>query len=155
MTELRRLLAALGPAETGPELRPAPGLDRLEGLVEPLRSLGVTVALRREEDAAVTVPAGVSLSAFRIVQEAVTNIVRHAGARRVEVLVRAGPAAVELSVVDDGRGSGSRETLELGGGRGIAGMRERAAMLGGSLDAGPRPGGGFQVRARLPLAVPR
>lgn len=192
MAELRRLLAALGPApesvvarparpgsrpaavDPGPaasERRPAPGLDRLDDLVGPVRALGLAVDLRHERVTAAPVPAGVGLSAYRIVQEALTNTVRHARARRVEVVVRADDTAVEVSVVDDGQGctgvrgctgrqgctgvQGCADGPVNGGGRGIAGMRERAALLGGSLDAGPRPEGGFGVRAVLPLEATR
>ena len=97
-------------------------------------------------------PAGVDLSAYRIVQEALTNTLRHADASRAEVTIRAGSDLLELEILDDGRGGGLvGETA----GRGIAGMRERTAMLGGTLDAGPAPGGGFRVHARLPLEAGR
>ncbi len=82
-------------------------------------------------------------------QEALTNTLRHAGATRAEVTVRSAPGMLELDVLDDGRGGTPPSTD--GGGRGIAGMRERATMLGGTLDAGPLPEGGFRVHARLPL----
>jgi signal transduction histidine kinase len=130
--ELRRLLAG-----------EQPGLDRLGELAEPLRAAGLDVEISVSGDA----PAGVEGSAYRIVQEALTNTLRHAGARRAEVVVRASDGTLELDVRDDGRGGG----FDDGAGRGIAGMRERAALLGGTLDAGPMPGGGFRVHARLPL----
>jgi signal transduction histidine kinase len=95
------------------------------------------------------VPAGVDLSAFRIVQEALTNTLRHARATRAEVTVRYGDGALELDVRDDGRGSVVADAN--GTGRGLVGMRERAALLGGTLEAGPMPGGGYRVHARLPL----
>jgi signal transduction histidine kinase len=106
------------------------------------------VELHREgaEDA---LPAGVDLSAYRIVQEALTNTLRHAGASRAAVTVRSAPGLLELDVLDDGHGGGA--PAGDGAGRGIAGMRERATMLGGTLDAGPLPEGGFRVHARLPL----
>ncbi|WP_406311268.1 histidine kinase [Streptosporangium sp. NBC_01639] len=146
--ELRRLLAVVRPG-TGDEPLPQPGLDRLGELVEPFRAAGLEVAVRREGAAAL--PAGIDLSAYRIVQEALTNTLRHAGADRAEVTVRAASGMLELDILDDGRGGVSAG----GAGHGIAGMRERAAMLGGTLDAGPLPGGGFRVRARLPLGVLR
>jgi signal transduction histidine kinase len=152
MAELRRLLAALGPSQAAGPPGPAPNLDAIDGLLPPLRELGLTVELRREGDQEVMVPAGVALSAFRIVQEALTNTVRHAHARRVEVRISTGATALELSVTDDGRGFADLAELELG--RGIPGMRERVRMLSGSLDIGPAPGGGFRVRARLPLEAP-
>ena len=152
LAELRRLLAAVRTqAEAdadGEPAHPQPGLDRLGELAAPLRAAGLEVALHREgdEDA---VPAGVDLSAYRIVQEALTNTLRHAGASRAEVTVRSEPGMLELDVLDDGHG-GTGPAPD-GGGRGIAGMRERATMLGGTLDAGPLPEGGFRVHARLPL----
>jgi signal transduction histidine kinase len=103
----------------------------------------------RREGAERPLPAGVDLSAYRIVQEALTNTLRHAGATRAEVTVRVDPDVLELRVLDDGRGDG--QTGREGSGYGIMGMRERAAMLGGTLEAGPQPGGGFRVEARLPL----
>ena len=148
LAELRRLLAAVRPEADGEPAHPQPGLDRLGELAAPLRAAGLEVALKREDDAG-ALPAGVDLSAYRIVQEALTNTLRHAGASRAEVTVRCVPGMLELDVLDDGRG-GASPTAD-GGGRGIAGMRERATMLGGTLDAGPLPEGGFRVHARLPL----
>jgi signal transduction histidine kinase len=146
LVELRRLLAAVRPEDD--PTHPQPGLDRLGDLAEPLRAAGLEVALRREGPVAGRLPAGVDLSAYRIVQEALTNTLRHAGASRAEVTVRASAGMLELDILDDGRGGAP--TAE-GAGRGIAGMRERTAMLGGTLDAGPLPAGGFRVHARLPL----
>jgi signal transduction histidine kinase len=102
----------------------------------------------RQEGTADRLPAAVDLSAYRIVQEALTNTLRHAGASRADVTVRSGPAGVEVDVVDNGRGSAAGID---GAGRGIVGMRERAAVVGGTLDAAPLPTGGFRVHARLPL----
>ncbi|WP_433269471.1 sensor histidine kinase [Actinosynnema sp. CS-041913] len=137
LDELRRLLA-----EVRPDVH---GLGRLDELVAPLRAAGLRVEVRRDGD--LRVPAGVDLSAYRIVQEALTNTLRHARASWAEVVVRNDSGVLEVDVRDDGRGG-------VGGvGRGIAGMRERAAVLGGTVDAGPLPGGGFRVHARLPLAV--
>jgi signal transduction histidine kinase len=130
--ELRRLLAG-----------EQPGLDRLGELAEPLRAAGLEVEIVVDAGAS----AGVEGSAYRIVQEALTNTLRHAGASRAEVVVRACDGALELDVRDDGRGG----AFDDGAGRGIAGMRERAALLGGTLDVGPLEGGGFGVHARLPL----
>jgi signal transduction histidine kinase len=160
MAELRRLLTAIGPSgETGDgRLAPAPGLDRIAELAGPLRAAGLAVDVRREDDGPVTVPPGVGLSAYRIVQEALTNALRHAEASRVEVRVRTDENGVEVSVQDDGQGglaATASHGAGHGAGRGIAGMRERAAILGGTLEVGPRPGGGFGVRALLPLQVPR
>jgi signal transduction histidine kinase len=151
LAELRRLLSAVRPGLDEPS-GPQPGLDRLDELAEPLRAGGLTVVVRREGPAT-TLPAGVDVSAYRIVQEALTNTVRHARATRAEVTVRYGPDAVELDVRDDGRSTQSGGAN--GSGHGIAGMRERAALLGGTLEAGPLPGGGYRVHARLPLEPAR
>ena len=145
LAELRRLLAAVHQGAGGEPDGPQPGLDRLAELAAPLRAAGLQVDLRRE--AAGPLATGVDLSAYRIVQEALTNTLRHAGATRAEVVVQESSGVLELDVRDDGGGGGA----EGGGGRGIAGMRERAALLGGTLEAGPLPGGGFRVHARLPL----
>jgi signal transduction histidine kinase len=147
--ELRRLLAAVRPGAEGGSPPPEPGLERLGELVAPLRAAGLEVAVRRE-GAAGPLPAGIDRCAYRIVQEALTNTLRHAGATRAVVTVRATPEALELDVLDDGRG-GTATAAGNGAGRGIAGMRERAATLGGSVQAGPLPDGGFRVHARLPL----
>jgi len=95
-------------------------------------------------------PAAVDQAAYRILRESITNAIRHAGPARMVVSVGYGPGGLELVVADDGRGPHDSDNAE-GAGRGIAGMRERAGLLGGELTAGRRPGGGFQVRARLPL----
>ncbi len=148
LRELRLLLAA---ARTGADeaasAQPQPGLDRIDELVEPLRAAGLDVAVRWEGEARV-LPAGVDLSAFRIVQEALTNTLRHAHASHAEVTLLVAPDALELDVVDNGRGV-SGEPAD-GTGRGLTGMRERAAMLGGTLEAGPARRGGYRVHARLP-----
>jgi signal transduction histidine kinase len=143
MGELRRLLGAVQAADpSGPQ----PGLDRLDELAAPLRAGGLDVVVRREGEPA-PLPAGVDLSAYRIVQEALTNTLRHARATSAEVLVTYEDDAVEVDVRDDGRAAADGS----GGGRGLVGMRERAALVGGTLEAGPQPGGGYRVHARLPL----
>jgi len=170
--ELRRLLAVVRPGAQDVPQPPQPGLDRLGELVKPFRAAGLEVTVRREDTGAGgALPPGVDLSAYRIVQEALTNTLRHAGAGRAEVTVKATSGVLELDILDDGHGGGGGDGsgdgadgggggsggsgAGAGGGHGIAGMRERAVMLGGTLDAGPRPGGGFRVRARLPLGAPR
>jgi signal transduction histidine kinase len=115
-------------------------------LVAAARLLGDGVEVRIEGTRP-ELPLGLDLSAYRIVQEALTNVVRHAGPATARVRIRYAPDTVDIEVVDDGRGAGTGR----GDGHGIAGMRERAALYGGSLDAGPLPGGGFRVAARLPL----
>jgi signal transduction histidine kinase len=102
----------------------------------------------RREGPEASLPAGVDLSAYRIVQEALTNTLRHARATRAEVTVRYDSDAVEVDIRDDGRAAPADDGES--GGHGLVGMRERAALLGGTLDAGPLPGGGYRVHARLP-----
>jgi signal transduction histidine kinase len=151
LRELRTLLAGESPGDPDPT-HPQPGLARLDELAEPLRLAGLDVVVRREGEAP-TLPAGVDLSAYRIVQEALTNTLRHARATRAEVTVRYRKQAVELEVRDDGRGSPGADLN--GAGQGIVGMRERAALLGGTLEAGPLPAGGYRVHAHLPLEASR
>jgi signal transduction histidine kinase len=105
----------------------------------------------------VALPAGVDLTAYRVVQEALTNALKHAGAARATVRVSYEPHALHLSIEDDGGdGPGAAERAALGGGHGLAGMRERVELYGGSLDAGPRGEGGFSVSVRLPAgSAPR
>ena len=144
MSELRWLLAATGPGE-GAARQPSPDLSRLDELAGTVRAAaGLRVDVQRHGDCA-AIPAGVSLSAYRIVQEALTNTVRHAHASAVQIKISAEPNALEVAVLDDGRGGTYTE------GRGLIGMRERAVLLGGTLRVGPREGGGFGVWARIPL----
>jgi signal transduction histidine kinase len=150
--ELRRLISAVRPGQAEDPTQPQPGLDRLDELTERVRGGGLEVVVRREGRPE-PLPAGVDLSAYRIVQEALTNTLRHARATRAEVVVRFGPDAVEVDVSDDGRAAPASE--ENGGGVGILGMRERASLLGGTLEAGPLPAGGYRVHARLPLEQAR
>jgi signal transduction histidine kinase len=141
--ELRTLLAAVGEEEHAPQ----PSLTRLDELVDQVRRAGVGVELT-VEGAPRELPAAVDLSAYRIVQEALTNMLRHARATKATVWVRYAPGELEVEVADDGVGAASTE-----GGRGLLGMRERVALLGGELTARSRPGGGFAVRARLPVGA--
>jgi signal transduction histidine kinase len=151
LVELRRLLGVLrggGEAPAGAR-SPQPGLGELAALVEQTRAAGLAVELVVEGDDRRSVQAAVGLSAYRIVQEALTNTLKHAGASRATVLVRYGAADLDVRVEDDGRGIVDHDELERGG-HGLLGMRERAALFGGELRAGPRLGGGFRVQARLP-----
>jgi signal transduction histidine kinase len=150
LAELRRLLGVVRPAEANarPGFAPQPGLVRLPELVEQVATAGLEVELTVAGEPR-ELPAGVDLSAYRIVQEALTNTLKHARASKADVALRYGDASLELEVLDDGSGTGAG-----GAGRGIIGMRERAALFGGELLAGPRPSGGFAVRARLPLGGP-
>ena len=145
LTEMRRLLGLLREGDTG--VAPQPGLDDVRHLVDEARAAGMRVAADLPEPAP-DVPDGVGLAAYRIVQEALTNVRKHAGpdaAVDVRVAVDRG---VAIDVRDDGRGAAARAE---GRGLGLVGMRERAAVHGGTLEAGPAPGGGFAVSARLPL----
>jgi signal transduction histidine kinase len=146
LAEMARLLGMLRRDGEELGLAPQPGLDDLEGLVEQTRRAGLPVELRVEGTPR-PVPLGADLSAYRIVQEALTNARKHAGEARATVTVRYGVEALEVEVADDGSGAGNGG----GGGHGLVGMRERVALFGGDLHAGPRPGGGFRVHARLPI----
>jgi signal transduction histidine kinase len=150
LVELRRLLGVVSPDDDAedPGYAPQPGLARLPELVEQVGAGGLRVNLTvtgQPRD----LPVGVDLSAFRIVQEALTNTLKHASASRADVSVRYMDASLEVEVLDDGVAGDPG-----GRGRGLVGMRERAALLGGELSAGPRPAGGFGVRARMPLEGP-
>ncbi|HEX4215571.1 MAG TPA: sensor histidine kinase, partial [Candidatus Dormibacteraeota bacterium] len=147
LDELRRTLAVFRQPESSAARRPAPGLDQLGALVDAMSESGLGVDLEVRGDRPATT-AAVELAAYRIVQESLTNVLRHAGASRARVRVRFAEGWVDLEIVDDGRG---RVTPVGAGGHGIAGMRERAAALGGEFEAGPAQGRGFRVHARLPL----
>ena len=149
LAEMRRLLGVLGEGEVLRKLAPQPGIEDLEDLVDRSRTAGLSASISVTGKPA-TVPPGLSLCAYRVVQEALTNTIKHAGAARAEVCVRWHPDALELEVADDGRGPAP--VTDVGsGGHGLIGMRERAALHGGQVEAGPVPGGGFAVRARIPL----
>ncbi|MFI9048807.1 sensor histidine kinase [Streptomyces sp. NPDC053427] len=149
--EVRQVLDTLRTRGDAPR-SPAPGLERLPELTEQARSAGLAVDVTTEGTRA-ALPPGTDLAAFRIVQEALTNIVRHSGSRTARVLLRYPPGALEIQVDDDGPAT-SAAAEPAGGGNGLVGMRERAAALGGTVEAGPRRDGGFRVRARIPLAGP-
>jgi signal transduction histidine kinase len=149
LNEVRSALSALRGEGEQPPRTPTPGLDGLDELVTRTSAAGVEVSLDVRGDRR-PLPASVDLAAFRIVQESLTNIVRHARANAARVQLTYGEGELMLQIDDDGRGGSS-----VNGGSGIVGMRERAAALGGRLDAGPGPGGGFRVSARLPLGGPR
>jgi signal transduction histidine kinase len=147
-------LARLGPTSVNGEAADAtPSLARVEQLAARTRATGLAVAVHVDgpTDA---LPAGVDLAAYRIVQEALANTTKHARASHAWVTVRCDRRALELEIADDGSGPDGRSPRRNGsGGHGLVGMRERVALYGGSLDAGARPGGGFRVRARLPIDV--
>ena len=148
LADIRRLLGILHPREGELTLAPQPGLARLDALLGQARSAGLPVELTVQGDRK-ALPPGVDLAAYRIVQEALTNTRKHAGPARAQVALLYQPEALELAVTDDGRVGSDRG----GGGQGLVGMRERTALYGGELEAGPRTQGGYEVRARLPLGV--
>lgn len=143
LADLRRVL---GMVQSSSDYQPQPSLGELDRLVDSVRATGLDVTLeidgRRRK-----LPAAVDLSAYRIVQEALTNSLKHAGAEHIRVKVRYG-RELELEVRDDGRGSVDSPA---GGGSGLVGMRERVALLGGRLDAGPAAGGGYRIAAAIPF----
>ena len=153
LAEIRRMLGVLRESddeEPGAAYSPAPGLDELDRLVHELDDAGVPVDVTYEGPR-VDLPLGVDLTAYRIVQEALTNVLKHAGRAHVSVLVSYEPGVLALEIVDDGRGVNGRSELSPHGGHGLVGMRERLALYGGELQAGRRRGGGFEVKARIPL----
>ncbi len=146
LAEMRRLLGLL----TSPQdstVSPQPGLGDLPALVDRLRGAGIPVDVETHGDLD-DLPAGVDLAAYRIVQEALTNVLKHAGPARACVVVRSAGDAVDVEVRDDGRGQNGHRAAA--GGHGLVGMRERAALYGGTVEAGSLPdGAGYSVRARL------
>ncbi|MGX5207901.1 sensor histidine kinase [Streptomyces violaceus] len=144
--EVRQVLDALRAPGAAPRA-PAPGLDRLSELVEQAASTGLTVEVEGEPP---RLAPGTDLAAFRIVQEALTNVVRHSGSRHARVRLAHDADVLRLRVDDDGPATGADAG---GSGNGLVGMRERAAALGGTIEAGPRPDGGFRVLALLPLTA--
>jgi signal transduction histidine kinase len=146
LTEMRRLLGMLR-ADANEPLAPQPGLSEIHVLVTQLREAGLPVELQVDGDPR-ELPVGIELSAYRIVQEALTNALKHAGNARASVHIRYGSDSLELEIADDGTGTSSPVAS---GGHGLVGMRERVALYGGRLDAGQRPSGGFAVRVLLPI----
>src|SRR5205085_11401991 len=147
LVEMRRLVEMLRKDDEEPALAPQPSLAHLELLVEQVREAGLPVELSVEGEPRAP-PPGVDLSAYRIVQEALTNALKHAGPARARVTVRYAPNQLELEVADDGAGATSGAD---GGGHGLVGMRERVAVFGGVLEADRRVEGGYRLRATLPL----
>jgi signal transduction histidine kinase len=147
LTEMRQLLGVLRTDEQSPMLSPQPCLDDVPSLVERVRGAGLPVELTIEEGLT-GLPSVVGLSAYRIIQEALTNTLKHAGGARAQVRVAREDGSLSIEVSDDGRGPVSSEEP----GHGLVGMRERAVLLGGDLSAEPGDGGGFVVRATLPVA---
>jgi signal transduction histidine kinase len=149
LAELRRLLGVARAQEDGSaSLAPQPGLEHLETLVEQVRSAGLAVEITVEGERR-AVPAGVDLSAYRVVQEALTNTLKHAFAQHASVVVRYGERELVVEVLDDGAGPPRAGAQD---GRGLLGMQERVGLFRGELRTGSRPEGGFRVSARFPLA---
>jgi signal transduction histidine kinase len=146
--ELHRLLGLLSERDGEAPLSPQPGVGEIPSLVEQVREAGVDVELQVEGEPR-SVSGGVNVAAYRVVQEALTNVVKHAGGAPVRVVLRWSDGELELEIIDEGPvNNGANRPAS---GRGIAGMRERAAMYGGTLDAGPRTDHGYAVHARIPL----
>jgi signal transduction histidine kinase len=148
LAEARRLLGMLRRADDHEELEPQPSLDGVELLVEQVKRAGLCVTLQVEGERT-ALPAGVDLCAYRIVQESLTNALKHAGRAHAEVTLRYAPQALAVEVRDDGRGAAQLNGD--GAGHGLIGMRERVALYGGELHVGHREGGGFEVLAQLPV----
>jgi signal transduction histidine kinase len=146
LREVRSVLNVLRGSQEEPPRAPTAGLERVDELVSRAAAAGVGVSLEVQGDRR-PLPASIDLAAFRIVQESLTNIVRHAEAGSAKVQLSYGDVDLTVQIEDDGRGL----VAQAGDGSGIAGMRDRATALGGELEAGPQPTGGFRVRARLPF----
>jgi signal transduction histidine kinase len=146
LTEMRRLVGLLREQGAMPEFAPQPGLDRIDSLLEGVRAAGLPVELEVAGAPRQLAP-GVDLAAYRVVQEALTNALKYAGPAHAWVSVSWGDDELRLEVANDGRGDGDG----VGGGHGLAGMGERVSLYGGEIESGPRDGGGYVVRAWLPL----
>ncbi len=147
LAQMRGLLAAMRRDEDGLELSPQPGLDGLNSLLEEIGRAGLPVELHID-GRPVSLPRGIDLSAYRIVQEGLTNALKHAQATGADVTVRYGPDEVEIQVRDNGHGAGTSDGL----GHGLVGVRERVKIYGGEMSAGKENGGGFVLSTRLPLS---
>jgi signal transduction histidine kinase len=153
---MRRLVGVLREDDApGLELEPNPGIAQLPELIDHVRAAGLHVELQRDGQTA-DLPPALDLSAYRIIQESLTNTLKHAGAQAyVWVRVRREPADLVIEIVDDGGGRSLDGTSPEGAGHGLIGMRERVALFGGQLQAGPRAPSGFAVCARLPVGDQR
>jgi signal transduction histidine kinase len=150
LAEMRRLLAAMRDDGDEAELGPQPGLESVRSLVDEVEGAGLPVSVHVEGDA-FPLPRAIELSAYRIVQEALTNALKHAHATKADVTLRYDPSELQLEVRDDGAGSSATDGL----GHGLVGIRERVKIYGGEMSAGPLNGGGFMLRARLPVVAER
>ena len=150
LAEMRRLLGAMRHDGQDLELTPQPGLDGLDSLLEDVGRAGLPVRLHLDGDR-VPLPRALDLSAYRIVQEGLTNALKHARATHADVTLRYGPRELQIEVRDDGRGTSTSDGL----GHGLVGVRERVKIYGGEMTAGPAPQGGFVLSTRLPLGGDR
>jgi signal transduction histidine kinase len=148
MAELRHLLGLLSPDGGDMGLAPQPGVEQLESLVRRVGEAGLPIKLHIEGQLR-PLPPGIDLTAYRIVQEALTNALKYAGLARTDVILDYRESGLKVEVLDDGPGNSGREGAATG--HGLVGMRERVALYGGTLEAGPRLGQGYAVRAWLPL----
>jgi signal transduction histidine kinase len=146
LTEMRRLVGLLREQGAMPEFSPQPGMATIDALLDGVRAAGLPVHLE-VDGAPRELPPGVDLAAYRVVQEALTNALKYAGPAHAWVAVGWGEDELQLEIANDGLGDGDGT----GGGHGLAGMRERVSLYGGDIESGPRDGGGYVVRARLPL----
>jgi signal transduction histidine kinase len=146
LTEMRRLVGLLREQGAMPEFAPQPGLGTMDALLDTVRSAGLPVELDVDGTPR-ELPPGIDLAAYRVVQEALTNALKYGGTAHAWVSLHWREDELELEVANDGKGDGDGS----GGGHGLAGMRERVSLYGGTLDSGPRDGGGYVVRARLPV----
>jgi signal transduction histidine kinase len=149
MGEMRRLLGVLRGTDDEATLAPQPGPAQLDALIRQVRSAGLPVEAT-VEGAAEPLPRGVDLTACCIVQEALTNALRHAGAARAQVAIHHARDQLEIEITNTTHAAPNGSL----GGHGLVGMRQRVELFGGELDTGPRPGGGYAVRARLPTSSP-
>jgi signal transduction histidine kinase len=150
LTEMRRLLGILRRSDAELALTPQPSLRHLDALIEEVREAGLPADLHVEGGPR-PLPPGVDLSAYRIVQEALTNVRKHAGPSHAKVTIHYRDNELELEISDDGAGNGKEE----GSGQGLIGIRERVALYDGVLESGKKVGGGYLVRARLPIGPNR
>jgi signal transduction histidine kinase len=146
LAEMRRLLAAMRRDGDDAELRPQPGLDSLDSLLDEVGRAGLPVRLHVDGEP-FPLPPGLDLSAYRIVQEGLTNTLKHAHASHADVVLHYAPGELQLEVGDDGIGAAAND----GPGHGLAGIRERVKIYGGQMTAGTATGGGFTLSTRLPL----
>jgi signal transduction histidine kinase len=154
LVEMRRLLGLLRSGDEELALAPQPSLEHIERLAETVSAAGLPVEVQVEGEPA-PLPPGVDVSAYRIVQEALTNALKHAGPARARVVLRYSPTELELEISDDGTGDAGSENGTRPPGHGLVGVRERAGVYGGVVESGSRPDGGYAVRVRLPLGPVR